>query len=242
MNCPILMYHHIQAEDHAGLDLSVSRRSFERQINWLKAKGYTAVTVARLAAFLHGNSDLPEKPVLITFDDGYQSVWDLAKPVLDRAGYVATVYAVPKALGQYNIWDQNKSTPIWPCMTAETCKQLIASGWEIGAHGFDHQALTALDDRVLNKNLTSARDKLSEQLNEKVTTFCYPFGALNDRVKTAVKEAGYLAACAISPGTSSVTADIWALRRVYVKGPEGLTAFKRKVSSWYLSYRAWRKR
>ncbi len=242
MNLPILMYHHIQTESPVLSKLTVSLRSFKRQINWLTQKGYETISLERLGGFIQGRDTLPKKPIIITFDDGYQSVWDHAKPVLDQSGFTATVFLVSQAIGQRNIWDLQKSIPILPCMDESTCRCLLDDGWEVGSHGLNHYVLPELAPKALNEELTGSKNALEQLFNCQVTAFCYPHGAWNKRIQEHVKRAGYQVACAISANSASVTDDQWALRRVKVKGSDTLSDFKRKVSNWYLTYRGWRKR
>jgi len=242
MNLPILMYHHIQAESLVLSRLAVSLRSFKRQISWLNQKGYESISLKRLGSFLQGQDTLPKKPVIITFDDGYQSVWDHAKPVLDQSGFTATVFLVLQAIGKRNIWDLQKSVPILPCLDETTCRRLLDDGWEIGSHGLNHLALPELATQALNEELTVSKISLEQLFDCRIIAFCYPHGAWNKRVQEHVKRAGYLVACATSTKSASVTDDPLALRRVKVKGSDKLRDFKRKVSNWYLTYRAWRKR
>lgn len=242
MNIPILMYHQLQEQKASISELSVTTKSFLRQMQWLKKKGYDSISVEQLSKALNHQFSLPPKPVIITFDDGYQNVWDLAKPVLDRVGFTATVFLVPQAIGQYNIWDENKSIPIWPCLDKLRCRQLLESGWELGAHGWSHQSLPGLEPEALKQEIAGAKQALEQQFDRPISVFCYPFGAWDQKVKECVIKSGYTTACAISPGTKSVTEDPWALRRIYIKSSDHLSDFKRKVSNWYLRYRGWRKR
>ena len=239
MNLPILIYHNIQTEYPVSTRLAVSLRSFKQQISWLSHKGYESISLKQLGNFIQGWNTLPKKPVIITFDDGYQSVWNHAKPVLDESGFTATVFLVFKAIGKRNIWDLQKSVPIHPCMDKATCQRLLDDGWEIGSHGLNHYALPELASRELTQELTQSKIALEQLFNCQVTAFCYPHGAWNERIQEYVKRAGYQVACATSSNGASVTDDQWALRRVKVKGSDKLRDFKRKVSNWYLTYRAW---
>ena len=242
MNLPILMYHHIETESPVLSRFAVSLRSFERQISWLTQKGYETISLERLGRAVQGQESLPEKPVIITFDDGNQSVGEHAKPVLDQSGFTATVFLVSQAIGKGNIWDLQKSIPILPCMDEPTCRRLLADGWEIGSHGLNHLRLPELTPEALNEELSGSKIFLEQLFDRKISAFCYPHGAWNKRVQENVKRAGYQVACATSSKSASVTDDLWALRRVKVKGSDKLHDFKRKVSNWYLTYRGWRKR
>ena len=147
------MYHHIQTESLVLSRFAVSLRSFKRQIGWLTQKGYETISLERLGSVIQGQETLPRKPVIITFDDGYQSVWDHAKPVLDQSGFTATVFLVSQAIGKRNIWDLPKSTPILPCMDETTCRRLLDDGWEIGSHGLNHLRLPELAPKALNEEI-----------------------------------------------------------------------------------------
>ena len=242
MNLPILMYHHIQTDSLVLSRFAVSLRSFQRQIGWLTQKGYETISLEQLGSVIQGQETLPRKPVIITFDDGYQSVWDHAKPILDQSGFTATVFLVSQAIGKRNIWDLPKSNPILPCMDEATCRRLLDDGWQIGSHGLNHLRLSDLAPKALNEEIAGSKKVLEQLFDCEITTFCYPHGAWNKRVQEIVKRAGYQMACATSSKSASVTDDPWALRRVKVKGSDTLWDFRRKVSNWYLAYRGWRKR
>ena len=123
---------------------AVSLRSFKRQIGWLTQKGYETISLERLGSAIQGQETLPRKPVIITFDDGYQSVWDHAKPVLDQSGFTATVFLVSQAIGKRNILS---------CMDETTCRRLLDDGWQIGSHGLNHLRLPELAPKALNEEI-----------------------------------------------------------------------------------------
>jgi len=242
MNLPILMYHIIQPDPIPGCDLAVPTARFQEQASCLCRGGYQSVTVGELAEALAGQRKLPRKPVVFTFDDALESVVRQAFPILKANGFTATVFAVSECVGQHNAWDDGKGLPRLACMTSGQLKALAAAGWEIGSHGAAHANMQGLAPADLDRETTSSKTALERLTGASVTSFCYPFGAWDAAAQAAVRRAGYTAACAIAPGTASVTADRFALRRVYVKPGDSLFAFRRKISGWYLRYRAWRKR
>lgn len=240
MNFPILMYHHLlhSAPSAPQDQLGVALPAFASQIQWLAGRGYRTLTLKQLAKACAGAERLPRKPVIITFDDAYRETLDLAQPVLSQAGFVATVFAVSRAVGKNNFWDQGRTA----CADAGQLRQLAGQGWEIGSHSQTHAHLPQLDDRALAAEVLGSRLDLEQMLGAEVLAFSYPFGEASGRVRDAVASTGYEAACATSPRTASVTADLLALRRVYVKTGDSPAAFRRKISAWYLAYRGWRKR
>jgi peptidoglycan/xylan/chitin deacetylase (PgdA/CDA1 family) len=237
MNLPILMYHHLllaQPQDQLGVTLP----AFTGQIQWLASHGYRTVTLAQLAQACAGSIRLPRKPVVITFDDAYQASLELAQPILSEAGFSATVFVVSHAVGKNNFWDPGQVQ----CADAGQLRQLAGQGWEIGSHSQTHAHLPRLDDRALAAEVLGSRLDLEQVLGAEVLTFSYPYGEWDPRVRAAVASTGYQSACATSPQTASVTADLLALRRVYVKAGDSLAAFRRKISRWYLGYRGFRRR
>jgi peptidoglycan/xylan/chitin deacetylase (PgdA/CDA1 family) len=219
-------------------DLVVTPSEFTKQMEYLHQQGYQTISLSTLA---QGQS-LPKRPIIITFDDAYDSVLLDAKPILDQYQYTGTVFAVAEAIGRHNFWDDDKEIDRANCLSSNELMQLSDQGWEIGSHGATHDNLTQVDTDTLKTEIEGSRKMLEQTLKTNVDVFCYPYGAWNQAARAAVQAAGYQAACAISPGTESVTSDLFALRRVYVKGSDSLAAFKRKISSWYLWYRARRKR
>jgi peptidoglycan/xylan/chitin deacetylase (PgdA/CDA1 family) len=237
MNLPILMYHKIQPEPDPDSHLAVRIRDFQAQVDYLRQAGYRSLLVSQLK-----DRPVAGRSVVFTFDDALDSVLENAFPILEAAGFKATVYVVSQAVGGHNFWDDGKNLPRLGCLDASQLKKLRAAGWEIGSHGATHANLQAAGADMLAREVVGSKQELEKIIGEPVCTFCYPYGALDAAAQVAVREAGYSAACAISPGTASVLAEPFALRRVYVKPTDSLTAFRRKISGWYLCYRAWRKR
>jgi len=236
------MYHKIQprADEHA--DLAVTVDAFRTQVEFLRRRGYKTLSLAELAQARRLGVSLPRRAVVFTFDDAYASVLEHAKPILDAAGFTATVFVVTQALGRHNFWDDGKNVPRAECLDHTGLQELARAGWEIGSHTATHANLTQLTGEPLARELEQSRRDLEALVNRPINTLSYPFGAWNPEVRTAAEQAGYAAACAISPGTKDVTADLLALRRVYVKPSDSPVAFRRKISGWYLKYRAWKGR
>ncbi len=242
MNLPILMYHRIQPETDKRSDLAVTVKAFQSQMALLKKQGYQTITLTGLARSCRDKTRLPAHPLIITFDDAYASVFEWARPCLEAVGFIATVFVVSRSVGQYNFWDDGQNLPRLVCLGISELRKLADAGWEIGSHGAEHLNMANLSHEQLRQETADSKLELEKKLEQPVEVFAYPFGSWNEPARQAVQSAGYCAACAISPGTSSVTADLLALRRVYVKPTDSLWDFRRKISPWYLSYRAWKKR
>jgi peptidoglycan/xylan/chitin deacetylase (PgdA/CDA1 family) len=231
------MYHSISAQrGQAPTDLAVASADFRAQVDALKSDGYDAVLPRELILALDGKMRLPKRPVVFAFDDTLQSVHDLAFPILAEAGYRAVVYAVAGQIGGHNAWDDGKDMPYEPCMGDGSLALLQMAGWEIGSHTMTHADLTKLAPEALWHEVAGSKARLEARFG-RIESFSYPYAAYSPTVRQAVVDAGYTNATAHRVRTRSVTADRFALKRVFVKGPENLATFRRKVSGVYLAYR-----
>lgn len=195
-NLPVLMYHHV-VEKGTCNDMTVTAQKLDADLTWLRENGYETILPRELAE----GSPLPAKPVLLTFDDGYRSNYDLLYPLLQKHQMKAVIAIIVCKT------DNNSSENIsW-----EMCREMTASGLvEIGSHTY---ALHNFDTkggcfdpngpngvqcrpreteqdfrrRVL-EDLQKSRDLIQEQLGEPVTFFAYPFGATEPKAKALIEE------------------------------------------------------
>jgi len=189
------MYHRV-ARVTAGDRLwyySVSPEQFSRQMECLAASGYRAVVLSDLA------HDLPSDDlcVVLTFDDGYRDVYDIAFPILQQHGFRATVFLVSDWLHG----EHSSEGPYAPLLSAAQIQEMAQYGVEYGSHGCTHCALAGLSPEKLEAEIAGSRDELQQTLGLPVTTFAYPYGIYDERVRLAVHAAGYTLAVATSNGT-----------------------------------------
>ncbi|MGW4568778.1 polysaccharide deacetylase family protein [Streptomyces sp. NPDC004561] len=205
----IAMYHSVGDCSDDPYRVTVGPARLERQLRWLRGRGLRGVSVAELlAARARGEGrDL----VGLTFDDGYADFLDNAVPLLARWRCTATLFVLPGLLGGNNAWDP--LGPRRPLLTADGIRRAADAGMEIGSHGLTHLDLTRADDALLRAETAESRARLAELTGGPVAGFCYPYGTVDRRAVTAVREAGYGYACAIDPG--GLTGP-HALPRVYV--------------------------
>lgn len=202
---PILMYHVI-ADAPAGTaypDLWVGPDRFAAQVEALRDAGFTAVTMEELWAAWHGDGRLPERPVVLSFDDGEISHAMNAAPVLLKAGWPGVLNLTVDNLGP-------KGLPMWGA------KRLIRQGWEIGSHTVTHADITTLDAAGYARELAGSRKTIKQRLGVDVRFFCYPAGKSDAASRAAVAAAGYLAATTVDPGLASRSDDPYLLPRVRV--------------------------
>lgn len=231
---PILMYHRI---DNIPNDRNtVSPAMFEEQLRYLSNHGYTTISLTALYDHLSSKTPLPPKPVVLTFDDGYENNFTYALPLLVKYKMTATVCIISNWIGKSNDWEHYNGKPLSPTMSREQLQDWLRQGMSICAHTVSHPPLSKLDDEKIHYELAHCKNTLESQLQTPVDFLCYPYGEFDDRVKTAAKQAGYKAALAIFKDTSFWKKDIYSLKRVVISSRQPLWEFALKVSSLHMLF------
>ena len=205
----VLMYHSVSPYDEDPHEVTMTPQRFERHMRWLRGRGLRGVSVAEL---LSARADGRGRGLVgLTFDDGYQDFVTYAMPVLQRYGFTATAFVLAGRLGGDDVW--NRPAPTKALLTADQVCHAAKSGMEIASHGLYHVALPEADDTRLSAETARSRTILQELIGQQVRGFCYPWGRLDARVVTAVRDAGYEYACA---GWPSAAIGRYAIPRTYV--------------------------
>jgi peptidoglycan/xylan/chitin deacetylase (PgdA/CDA1 family) len=216
MRLPVLCYHHVGEKlPRSWPLLTVSPKVFRRQIEWLAKHGYTGIHAVEWLAWMQQGTALPEKPVLITFDDGYSDLVERAIPVLEEFGFKATIFIVSQHMGAASTWDVPLGHPSRPLMTAEQVRDCPSHGIEIGAHSRTHPDLRTLPDAALRTELEGSRAELTELMGRSVNTLAYCFGFQNELVRRRAGETFDLSFAA-KPGLNGWRTDRTCLRRMFV--------------------------
>jgi peptidoglycan/xylan/chitin deacetylase (PgdA/CDA1 family) len=223
VHVPILMYHYIRdnpdPRDRLGFNLSVTPADFGRQMDWLAANRYHPVDLGDLRAYLLDRAALPERPVVLTFDDGYRDMYTAAYPILRSHGFKAVSYVVSGFV------DRPSS------VTAAQVLEMDANGIEIGAHSVSHADLSRLSGANLQREVQDSRASLESLLGHPVLDFCYPYGRVNEAVARSVEAAGFLTATTTEPGAVHAAGDRFAWTRVRVGGGESLEQYVADLGS-----------
>jgi peptidoglycan/xylan/chitin deacetylase (PgdA/CDA1 family) len=181
---PMLTFHHIHVPpDPRSIDRYFydDPKIFARQIRYFADRGYTAVTLRQVFAFWRGKGSLPAKPLVITFDDGYRSVFTSAAPVLAKYRWPAVLNLVSSWLGPHSSE-----------LTTGMVRTLVKRGWEVDSHTVSHPDLTRLSATELRHELVASRQRLRALFRVPVDFICYPGGAYDTRTIAAARKAGYL--------------------------------------------------
>ena len=198
MDALVLCYHALS--NTWGATLSTTPVRFERQLRLLLSRGYRALTFGEAVASPH-----QEGIFVVTFDDAYHSVLSLARPILDRLGITATVFAPTDFIGSERAmrwagierWLGGPHEAELVPMTWADLRTLADEGWEIGSHTRSHPRLTQVDDSTLEDQLVRSKRACEEHLGRACTSLAYPYGDVDARVIEAAPRAGYRAAAAL---------------------------------------------
>jgi peptidoglycan/xylan/chitin deacetylase (PgdA/CDA1 family) len=216
---PILMYHVIAAPPPGAPfpGLYVTPSEFAAQMQALKSAGWHAVTLDQVEAYWREGVSLGAgKPIVLSFDNGYQSQYTQALPVLRRFGWVGDesiqLTGLPPSQGG---------------LSQTQIRGLLTAGWELDTQGFSHADLITLDSQQLRYQVAGARAVVRARYHVPVNWFCYPSGHYNQTVIAAVKAAGYTGSTTVVPGWAHPQDDPYRLHRLRVLGgttPEQLLA------------------
>jgi peptidoglycan/xylan/chitin deacetylase (PgdA/CDA1 family) len=226
---PILMYHHITnipTHDLLDLSLTVKPTVFSQQLDYLKQHGYHTITYNQLFDFLYYNGPLPSKPIILTFDDGYDDAYKFAYPILQAHGYSGTFFIITGKVD----W---KGQVTW-----NELREMLANGMQMGSHTITHRDMGAVwlfSHAEAQQELQQSQQSLETQLGIVIQQFCYPAGEPFHTGKPYVQQAimsllaqdGYVGATTDPPpvGMTQSTQKPFILLRVRVDGRESLPAF-----------------
>lgn len=206
---PILIYHHIrQFKDSDSANdktFVVFPENFKQQMDYLVEQKFNSISFANLVDYFLGKFKMPEKPVIITFDDGVINQYENAWPVLKENNLTATFFIFSNPIGRsanYMNWEQ--------------LQELAEQGNEIGGHGWYHLYLDRISKAELEKEIIESKKILEEKLGQEIKIFTYPFGQYNEEVVAQIKAAGYLAARGINNGVTHRPDDLYYLDGYFI--------------------------
>ncbi len=213
---PMLLYHKVD-EVPPGVrhpEIYVTPEQFAEQMRILRRLGMRTVTLPEYVAYRRGEGTLPPRPVVVTFDDGYRSNYEVAFPILQRFACRATIFVVPGLFGGTNVWDPDE--PQEPLLHPCEIREMQRAGIDFQSHTRTHARLTTLAPSEALCELRSSRCALEQALGAPVRAVAYPWGAYDDTVLRLAEEAGYDAGCIVRRRTNFDHTPMLALRRIGV--------------------------
>ena len=235
---PVIMYHRVIKDDsEKGIHGTyIEQERFRANLQYLKDHGYETVTFDDLRDGRYKKRFDRDHPkwIILTFDDGYVDNYTTAFPLLKEFGFKAVIFLLSHR--DYNAWDaddpQHPEKKL-PLMTKEMVDEMAAYGIEFGAHTKTHPRLAELPPKEARAEITECKAALEHKYGRSFKTFAYPYGSLNEDIKTMVKESGFDFAVATDSGDVVFDADLFQIRRIAIFPKNSMLTFKRKASGYY---------
>lgn len=199
---PILMYHRVipKISEPDPWRNCISVQSFKSQLGWLRRLGYTSVSLDRIvevAGDPERSRELPRRPLVITFDDGYRDNHDYAWPVLEEYGFSATIFVVSGAIGADNEFDRSYTREPVPMLSVEQIQAMHRAGVGFGSHTRSHpHNLVELSAEVVADEIGRSRREIEAVVQAPVHHFSYPYTKTAAHLENQVRASGYHSACA----------------------------------------------
>lgn len=194
LEVPILMYHYISeppdAADKYRLDLSTSPQLFREQLLFLADNGYQTVDLYDLTLAIVDKGELPDKPVIITLDDGYRDNYDNAFPILQELGMTATFFVTTEFIDQ-----NNPNYMSWAMI-----EEMAGAGMRIEPHSKTHPDLTLQDREFIIWEVLGSQETIASHTGQRPRYFAYPSGRYNDEVLGIVSELDFWGAVTTANG------------------------------------------
>lgn len=214
---PVLYYHSVNK--NADNEVTITPEMLEEELNYINDRGYTTITIKELYDYLQNNQSIPEKSIVITFDDGYMNNYTEAFPILKKLNMKATIFCVGNSLdGSYYL-------------SEDAIKEMSDYGIDIESHTINHLHLDTLsyDDQL--EELKRSKEILENITGKEVLSVAYPFGDYNDDTLKATKDAGYKLAFTTHLGLSDRNDNIFELDRIYISSYYDMDTFKNLLNN-----------
>lgn len=228
---PILMYHKISPySTHGGPGLRVTPQAFRQQMKYLYKQGYNPISLNQLTDHWQKRDTLPARPIIITFDDGYEDNYNFAFPILQKYGYTATIFLVYDNIGGHNTWDDKINVAHnLKLLSWEQIDVMKNQGIVFESHTLTHPDLTQITPDQAKQEITESKKKLEERLGNTVNFIAYPYGGRNPVIDETVRSAGYRGAVTTEWGKNADDTDPVQLKRLRITGRTTIKDFERML-------------
>jgi peptidoglycan/xylan/chitin deacetylase (PgdA/CDA1 family) len=212
------MYHSVSDKPSSSNPLwSISPATLSCHLEYLKYQHWVPTTVSTFVSLLFDKKEpLPDKTVVITFDDGLADFFTGALPILVRYGYPATLFITTAYINQSAGWLRSRRGENHPMLSWSEVREIADHGIECGSHAHSHAQLDILPVKKIRDELRNSKDILEQHLLQSVQSFAYPFGLNSPNLRQLVQQAGYSSACAVRHTMASAADDRYALARIVI--------------------------
>ena len=243
---PIIMYHSILKDNSASQKYIVTPAQLENDLKYIKSHGYETISMSDLISYVYDNKPLPEKPIILTFDDGYYNNLYYAYPLMEKYNAKMVISVVGKFTDTFS--ETDGSNPNYSHLTWDQINYLVKSDCaEIQNHTYNLHSISgkrygckknscesdAEYQNILKTDLKNMQDKLYEKTGYKPNTFTYPYGGISKSSLDTVKQLGFKASLSCNEGINEITHNpecLYELKRII--RPSGISSeeyFKNKI-------------
>ncbi|MEI6123048.1 MAG: polysaccharide deacetylase family protein [Bacteroidota bacterium] len=221
---PVLLYHRIvDKKDAIGRHkIYVFKDTFYKQMSYLKKQGFSSISFEEVHQGI-----VAEKPVIITFDDGYVDNYEIAFPILKEFGFKAVIFIVTQL--KRNDWGIAEGEPALDMMNEKMILEMQQYGIEFGGHTMYHKDLLKLNGDEARKEIAGCKADIERILNKNILSFAYPFGAMNEEIKQMVADCGYSFGISTNTGPDNFFEDLLQIRRKEIHPQTKMFSFRRKI-------------
>lgn len=218
---PVLLYHVVKPNPDPTNPWQFSLEEFEKHMAYLKENGYRTLTLKQYFNILNGKATMPEKPILLTFDDNSNDFYPYVYPILQKYGMKATQFTVSDWVnGSWN-------------MTSSEILTVMENGVDIQNHTVTHPFLANLSKEEQYKEIYTATSVLKELTGKTTTAFAYPYGSYNSDTISLLSELGFEGAFKVGGGVSTDKNNRYELPRIMILQNHTLTDFVRMIETGY---------
>lgn len=221
LKVPILMYHYVSepppGSDVYRVDLSVTPDQFRQQMTYLRDNGYTTIDLYELSTAIVSQTELPDKPVLLTFDDGYLDNYENAYPILEEFGFKGTFFIVSEFIDK-----GREGYMTWPMI-----KEMAQAGHRVESHSRTHPDLTEKDRDGLIWEILGSQETIAAHVGYQPRYFCYPGGDYNEATIQMLAELDFWGAVTTENGSWHGFNDRFEWRRIRIRNTTSLDEFAR---------------
>ena len=219
VDIPVLMYHSISKDASGENEYTISSARFEEDLKWLRSKGYTTILPSQLVSYVSGGDRLPDKPVILTFDDGYDDNYNELLPLLQKHQVKATVFVIGNAAGMTHK------------MTEEQIREMADSGLvSIQSHGYTHDDMDAMGEETLEYELSETKKVITRITGRIPYVLCYPTGKYSN-LTLEVAARHYLFGIKMVGGQYNTSDDPFLVSRFYISRYTDIYTFASYISA-----------
>jgi peptidoglycan/xylan/chitin deacetylase (PgdA/CDA1 family) len=212
---PVLVYHSIDGNvSERYRKWAIPPQILDRHLELIRANNFSPISVSAFTSAKGAGGMLPQRPVVLTFDDGLRDFLTGAMPVLSKYLYPATLFVVSGLVGQKSLWLRALGEEGRAMLSWSELREIVSAGIECGAHSLSHPELDVISAPCADKEIRMSKVLLEDHLGCSIQSFAYPHGYSSPATRRLVERAGYSSACRVRHALSTVDENAFGLSRI----------------------------